>query len=119
MIINNKILLKKTIFIHSFKLLEYIRINIAKNVNDESAKKLTSPKLIAYNDKMPTNNMIKSKSPEHLCFWIYNVGIQIIDWIYDWLKLIFQYEPNEHRNKTRNQTTLHKTQTTQRRTQTT
>jgi len=22
--------------------------------------------------------------------------VQIIDWICDWLKLIFQYEPNEH-----------------------
>jgi len=38
-------------------------INIAKNVDGESVNKLTPPKLIAYNDKMPTNNMIKSKSP--------------------------------------------------------
>jgi hypothetical protein len=34
--------------------------NFAKNVKDESANKLTAPKLIAYNGKMPTtNNMIK------------------------------------------------------------
>jgi hypothetical protein len=38
-------------------------VNIAKNVKVETANKLTTPKLIAYNDKMPTNNMIKSKSP--------------------------------------------------------
>jgi len=41
-------------------LTEYIRINIAKNVKDN---KLTAPKLTAYNDKVPTNKMIKSKSP--------------------------------------------------------
>jgi len=35
-------------------LIEYIKINIAKNVKDESANKLTTPKLIAYNGKMPT-----------------------------------------------------------------
>ena len=72
-------------------------INIAKNVKGESANKLTTPKLIAYNGKMPTNNMIKSKSPEYPCFWICNVDAKIIDWICDWLKLIFQYEANEHR----------------------
>jgi len=59
----------KTKDIHSFKLIEYIRdkniINIAKNVKDESTNKLTTPKLIAYNGKMPTNDMIKSKSPEY------------------------------------------------------
>jgi len=95
--------------IHSFTLIEYIRINIAKSVKDESANKLTSPKLIAYNGKMPTKNMMKSKSPEYSCFRICNVGVQIMDWICDWLNLIFQYEPNEHRNKARNQTTPHKT----------
>ena len=65
-------------------MIEYIRynniINIAKNVICEYTKKLTSLKLIAYNDKifannkiklityndeMPTNNKIKSKSPEY------------------------------------------------------
>jgi len=56
--------LQKQNDIHSFKLIEYIRINIAKNVKDESAKKLTTPKLITYTDKMPTKNMMKSKSPE-------------------------------------------------------
>ena len=75
--------LQKQNDIHSFKLIEYIRdnnmINIAKNVKGESAKKLTAPKLIAYSGKMPTNNMIKSKSPEYSCFWICNVDAQIID----------------------------------------
>jgi len=60
-------------------LIKYIRIKIAKNVKDESANKLTTPKLIAYNAKMPTNNMIKSKSPEYSCFRIYNVDVQMID----------------------------------------
>jgi len=54
--------------------------NITKNVNDESANKLTSPMLIAYNDKMHTNNMIKSKSPKYPCFQVNNIDIQIIDW---------------------------------------
>jgi len=80
--------------IHSFKLIEYIRdnnmINIAKNVKGESANKLTTPKLIAYNDKMPTNNMLKSKSTEYSCFQICNVDAQIIDWICDCMRLIFQ-----------------------------
>jgi len=34
--------------------------NNVKNVNDESADKLTTPKLIIYNDKIATKNMIKS-----------------------------------------------------------
>jgi len=37
--------------------------NIVKNLKGESANNLTTPKLIAYNSKMPTNNMINSKSP--------------------------------------------------------
>ena len=43
-------------------------MNIVKNVKCESANKLTFPKLIAYNNKIPTNNVIKSKSPEYTCF---------------------------------------------------
>jgi len=43
--------------IYSFKLIEYIRynniINIAKNVKGEYVNKLTTLKLITYNDKMP------------------------------------------------------------------
>jgi len=39
---------------------------------------------------MPANNMIKSKSSKYQCFQICNVDPQIIDWICDWLKLIFQ-----------------------------
>jgi len=48
-------------------------INIAKNVNGKSANKPITPKLIAYNDKIHTNNIIKSKSREYSCFWICNV----------------------------------------------
>jgi len=44
------------------------QINVGKNVKGESANKLTSPKLIACNNKVSTNNMIKSKSPEYSCF---------------------------------------------------
>jgi len=67
-------------FLHTFSVgvTEYIRIDITKNVNGESAKKLTTPKLIAYNNKMSTNNMFKSKSPEYPCFWICNNDDQII-----------------------------------------
>jgi hypothetical protein len=59
---------------------------------------------------MPTtNNMIKLKSSEYPCFQICNVDVQIIVWICNWLKLIFRYESNEHRNNTKNQITPHKT----------
>jgi len=100
--------------IHSFKSIEYIRynniINIVKYVKDETANILTTSKLIAYHDKMPTNNMIKSKSPEYPCFWICNVDVQIIDWICNWLTEVdLSVGTNEHRNKTRNQITPHKT----------
>ena len=106
--------LQKQNNIHSFKLIEYIRynniINIAKNVKDETANKLTASKLIAYNGKMPTNNMIKSKSPEYPCFQICNIDVQIIDWICNWLtEADLSIGTNKHRNTTRNQTTLHKT----------
>ena len=46
---------------------------IAKNIESESANKLTAPKLITYNDKMPTNNMINYKSLKYTCFRIINV----------------------------------------------
>jgi hypothetical protein len=55
------------------------KFNVTKNKNDESANKLTTFKVIAYNGKMPTNNMIKLKSPQCPCFWICNVDVQIID----------------------------------------
>jgi len=73
-------------------LIDYITLdtNIAKNVKDESANKLTAPKLIAYNGKMPTNNMIKSKSLKFLCFRICNVDAQINDLICSWQVSIFQ-----------------------------
>jgi len=44
--------------------------NITKNENVESVNKLTTPNLIAYNDKMPTNNMIKYKSIKYSYFQI-------------------------------------------------
>ena len=53
-------------------------INIVKNVKGESANKLTTSKLITYNIKMPTNNMIKFRLPEYSCFLICNIA-QIID----------------------------------------
>jgi len=34
---------------------------LAKNVNDKSTNNLKTHKLIAYNGKMPTNDIIKSK----------------------------------------------------------
>jgi len=34
---------------------------------------------------MPTNNMIKFKSPKYACFRICKVDTQIIDWICNWL----------------------------------
>ena len=39
----------------------YPIFNILKIVKDKFTTKHTSPKLIAYNDKMLTNNTIKSK----------------------------------------------------------
>jgi hypothetical protein len=54
-------------------------INISRNVMSGSANKLIASKLIAYNSKIPTNNMIKSKSLEYPCFRIFNVDAQIID----------------------------------------
>lgn len=41
--------------------------------------KLMTLKLIAYNDKIPTNNMIKFKSPKYSYFTICNVDTQMID----------------------------------------
>jgi hypothetical protein len=38
-------------------LIQY-KFKIAKNKRDESANKLTASKSIAYNNKMPTNNML-------------------------------------------------------------
>jgi hypothetical protein len=97
----------KTLFIHS-NWLSTSDTNTAKNVKGESANKLTTLKLIAYNGKMPTNNMIKFKSLKYPCFQICNVDAKIINWICNWLMPIFQYELNEHRDKTQNQTS-HKT----------
>jgi len=73
--------LQKQNDIHSLKLIEYITsdTNIVKHVNGESANKLTAPKLIAYNNKMCTNNMVKLESPKYSCFRICNVDAQIID----------------------------------------
>jgi len=49
----------KMIFIHSNR--EITSFNTAKNVNDESANKLTTSKLIAYNNIMPTKIYDKIK----------------------------------------------------------
>ena len=49
----------KMIFIHSNQ--EITSFNIAKNVKDESANKLTTSKLIAYNGIMPTKIYDKIK----------------------------------------------------------
>jgi len=49
--------------------------------------KLTTLKLIAYISKILTNNMIKSNWPKYY-LWICNIDINIIDWIFIWLKLI-------------------------------
>jgi hypothetical protein len=59
-------LLAENNYIHSFKyLIKYIRckykFNIGKNKKDKSANKLTVFKLIEYNGKMTTSNMIKIK----------------------------------------------------------
>ena len=52
----------KMIFIHSNR--EITSFNTAKNVKDESANKLTTSKLIAYNDIMPTKIYDKIKVAE-------------------------------------------------------
>jgi len=49
------------IFIHSNR--EITSFNTAKNVNDESANKLTASKLMAYNGIMPTKIYDKIKVP--------------------------------------------------------
>jgi len=38
-----------------------LKLNIAKNKKDEYVKNLTTSKLIVLHEKIPTNNMIKSK----------------------------------------------------------
>jgi hypothetical protein len=64
------------------KIKRYLICN--KNVEDESANKLTSSELIiAYNGKMPTNNMIKLRWSEYTCLWICKVDAQIVDWLID------------------------------------
>jgi len=66
----------------SFKLTKYVKcdhiFNIVKNVNDKSMNKLIAFKLITYNEKILTNNMIKSKCTKYSCLYIGNVDIQII-----------------------------------------
>lgn len=60
-------------------MIEYINmINIVKNVQGEYVNKLAVSKLIACNDKIFTNNMRKSKSPDYTCFGICNVDFQIV-----------------------------------------
>ena len=61
---------------------------------------------------MPTNNMIKPKSPKYPCFHICNVDVQIIGWICNWLMSIFQLKLIKHRDKTQNQTSYKMTNNT-------
>ena len=84
---------QKQNYIHSFKLrVHQIKYHVQHRYKckGKSLNKLTTPKLIVYNDKMPTNNIINSKSSKYSCFQICNFDAQIIDWICNWLKLIFQ-----------------------------
>lgn len=97
--------------IHLFKLIK-TSFNIFKNLKDKFTNKFTTFKFFfeeihniqVNNNKIIINNMIKLESPEYRCLQICNVNVQIINWITD-----FQYELNENRNNTRNQSTLHKT----------
>ena len=76
---------------------------IFKNVKGEFVNKHTTPKLIAYNGKMPTNNMIKCKSWEYPCFQIRNVDVQIIDWMWltkAGLSIWFKWTPQQNMNQT-------------------
>jgi len=61
----------KMIFIYSNR--EITSFNTAKNVKDEFANKLTTPKLIAYNNIMPTKIYDKIKVTEYPCLRICNV----------------------------------------------
>jgi hypothetical protein len=93
--------------IYSFKLIEYIEynhiFNVTKNEKGKSTIKLTTHKLIAYNDKM-LRNMTKS---EYTFFRICNFDdTQVIDCIYAELKIINQPDSNKHNNKTRNQNNI-------------
>jgi len=88
----------KMTFIHLNR--EITLFNTVKNVKEESANKLTTSKLIAYNDIIPTKIYDKIKV----------VGIFMASGTNSLIELsIFQYESNEHRRKTGNQTTPHKT----------
>jgi len=60
-------------------------IKIAKNIEGESGNKLTIPKLIAYDDTMPTNNMIKYKSPEyHVSGYARLASKSLIAYVIEW-----------------------------------
>jgi len=86
------------IFIHSNR--EITSFNTAKNVKDESANKLTSFKLIAYNDIMPTKIYDKIKvTGISMAF-----GSATLTSKYLIEYSILQYESNEHRRKKGNQT---------------
>ncbi|KEH44231.1 hypothetical protein MTR_1g111050 [Medicago truncatula] len=93
------------IFFHSNR--EITSFNIAKNVKDESAKQLTTSKLIAYNDIMPTKiyDEIKVTGISIASGSATLTPTSLIE------QSIFQYESNEHRTKTGNQTMSHKTTT--------
>ena len=53
--------------------------NFAKTIKDEPSNKLTTSKLLAHNDKMSTNYILKSKLQKYSCHWICNVDVKIIN----------------------------------------
>ncbi|AES60177.1 hypothetical protein MTR_1g041700 [Medicago truncatula] len=91
------------IFIHSNR--EITLFNTTKNVKDESANKLTTSKLIAYNGIMSTKvyDEIKVTGTSIASESATLMPKSLIE------QSIFQYESNVHRTKTGNQTIPHKT----------
>jgi len=70
--------------IYSFKY-NHILYDIVKKVKGKYANKVKILKLVINNDKILTNNMIKSKRSKYLYFRIYNFDAKVIDWILiDW-----------------------------------
>ncbi|AES72976.1 hypothetical protein MTR_3g098370 [Medicago truncatula] len=94
------------IFIHSNR--DITSFNNAKNVKDESANKLTTSKLIAYNDIMPTKIYDEIK----VTGIFVASGSATLTPKYLIEQSIFQYELNEHRTKIGNQTTRTRRRTT-------
>jgi len=113
--------LQKQYDVYLLKLIEYIKhnhmFNIAKNEWIGKKKNSTS-KLIAYNDKMPTNN-IKSKWLEHQCFRSARLSPKsLIEFVIDRNWYFNKYQTkNETRREIKQRRTMR--QTTENHTQTT